>query len=194
MPALPPRDSNNGSSSSLLHDLSGTTRLIDIVGPIMPPYEANVSLHTERGDRVDARAPVTATDDPSPELVRAELKRREACRGDAGQPSNCHFPAPGPGRDQRLTGVTAASLARSVAKSLANQSAGLAVDSVACRRAWSCTAQFTLGYGRHRMRVTYRLRGAGAPKCWRVSGWSFRKAGPSGAALPTPSTGCIQTR
>ena len=194
MPALGARDSSTGSSAPL-HDLSGATPLHDIVGPIMPPYEADVSLFSGRGERVEARGPVAATDDPGPEQVRAEVKRRETCRGDAGDPGDCHLRAPATGVDEPLTGVTSASLARAVTKSLTtNGGSDLAVDSVACRPAWSCTAQFTLDYGRYRMRVTYRLRSGGAPKCWTVSGWRFTKAGPAGAALPIPSTGCIHDR
>jgi hypothetical protein len=194
MPALAARDSQTGSAAPL-RDLSGATPLHDIIGPIMPPYQADVSLFSARGERVEARGPVTATDDPSPERVRAEVKRREICQGGAGQPGDCHLPAPAGGVDEPLTGVTAASLARAVSKRLTTDGGSdLAVDSVACKPAWSCTARFTLNYGRYGMRVTYRLRGGGTPGCWRLSGWHFTKPGPAGAALPAPSNGCVDGR
>lgn len=192
MPALGTYDSKTGSSFPL-HDLSGETRVRDIIGPISPPYRATVTLQGEGGASVEAHGPVTATDDPSPEQVRAQLKQRETCRGDAGNPGDCHFPAPDNGVDAPLTGVTAASLAPAVTKALTTYGGSdLAVDSVTCKPAWSCTARFTLGYGRHKMRVTYRLRSGRSPKCWRLSGWHFTTVGPAGEALPTPHLGCIR--
>jgi hypothetical protein len=188
MGALPERGSNGGTK--LLGALAGTARMIDIVGPIMPPYEADISLFGERGGRVEARAPVAATDDPSPQAVRTEIRRREACRADAGLPSDCHIPAVMGAH--RLIGVTSHALARAVHVRLAGFSADIAVQRVSCRPEWSCTARFTLDYGKYPMRVTYRLGGTPARGCWTLRGWSFTKPGPSGEGLPTPSTGCVR--
>jgi hypothetical protein len=190
MPALPPKGSNGGGMP--ISGLTGTTRLIDIVGPIMPPYEADISLFTQRGGRVEARGPVQATDDPSPAAVQREIARREACRPDAGKPSDCRiYPLSGA---RRLTGVTAGSLARAVRQTMAGSSADIAVEHVTCRPAWACTVTFTLDDGRYPMRVTYRLDGTPARGCWTLRGWSFTTPGPSGEGLPTPSTGCVQRR
>jgi hypothetical protein len=189
MPALPARGTNGGGVE--LGSTSGTAKLIDIVGPIMPPYEADVSLFSQHGGEARANAPVSATDDPSRAAVRKEIRRREACGADAGHPSTCHFSPLNP--TVPLSGVTARSLARAVRQQMADRSADIAVQHVTCRPAWRCTVAFTLDYGRYPMRVTYRLRGT-APGCWTLNGWSFTKPGPNGAALPTPSTGCVQRR
>jgi hypothetical protein len=167
--------------------LSGTARIIDIVGPIVPPYEADISLFAQRGGRVEARARVDAADDPSPASVQRALARRDACRADAGMPTDCRMP-PAPG-SRRLTRVTASSLARAVGQSMAGRSADLAIQHVMCRPTWSCTVRFTLDYGKYPMRVTYRLGGTPQPGCWTLRGWSFTKAGPEGAGLPRRASG-----
>jgi hypothetical protein len=188
MPALPVQGANGGAMP--IRSLSGTVRLIDIVGPIMPPYEADISLFTQRGGRVEARGPVQGINDPSPAAVQREIARRDACRADAGMPTDCHFPRVSGAR--RLTGVSRRSLARAVRQTMTGSSADIAIRHVTCRPAWSCTVSFTLDYGRYPMRVTYRLGGTPARGCWTLRGWSFRTPGPSGEGLPTPSTGCVQ--
>jgi hypothetical protein len=191
MPAMAARDSRTGSAV-LLHDLSGTTPISDIIGPIMPPYEADVSIFSERGERIEARGPVSATDDPGPEQVRAEIKRREACQAGAGRVGDCRLPVPDGTVNSPLTGVTAVPLARAVAKRISSgYGDDLNVKSVTCTPAWSCRARITLNWGREPIRVTFRLRGGGRPTCWRVSGWHVTQAGRVGTALPTLPNGCV---
>ena len=191
MPAMGARDSRTGSEV-LLRDLSGTTAISDIIGPIMPPYEADVSLFSERGERIEARGPVSATDDPGPEQVRAEIKRREACQAGAGRVGECRLLVPDGVVDSPLTGVTAVSLARAVTKRISSgYGDDLDIKSVTCTPAWSCSARLTLNWGREPIRVTYRLRGGGRPACWRVSGWHVAKAGSAGTALPNLPDGCV---
>jgi hypothetical protein len=188
--ALSEQGSNGGGRQ--VRARSGTARLIDIVGPIMPPYEADISLFAQRGGRIEARSQVQADNDPSPANVQQEIARRDACRADAGMPTKCRMP-PAPGAS-KLTGVTATSLARAVRQSMDGHSADLAIQHVACRPAWSCTVRFTLDYGKAPMRVTYALGGTPERGCWTLRGWSFTKAGPKGAGLPTPSVGCVARR
>lgn len=195
MPAMGARDSNTGGEVPL-RDLSGSTQIRDIVGPIMPPYEADVSLFSNRGERVEVRRRVSATDDPSPEQVRAETRRREACQAGAGRVGECRPPTPPGVVDAPLTGVTAGELARAVGKAMFGGSYGdeLAVKSVTCTPAWSCRVRMTLNWGRQPISATYVLRSAGRPGCWRVSGWRVTRATRPGTGLPTPSNGCVGDR
>ena len=176
----------HGASGAALTDATPKISRIDVVGPPVPPYEATVSLFSASGRRDQTRVRVTSVDGPSPAQVQAEVRRREACRADAGNPGRCEFPKVTP--DRPLTGVTATSLARAVTARLSN-TGGVSVKGVTCRAAWSRAARFTLSGTP--MRVTYRLRSAGAPGCWRLRGWSFTTRGPSNAALPLPTTGCV---
>ena len=119
LPAMGARDSNTGGEVPLRR-LSGSTRIRDIMGPIMPPYEADVSLFSARGERIEVRRRVSATDDPSPEQVRAEIRPREACQAGAGRVGECRPPAPDGVVDEPLTGVTAGELASAVAKRISS--------------------------------------------------------------------------
>jgi hypothetical protein len=186
----PALSATNDGGAMPLAATSGTTALHPIVGPLMPPYEADVSVFAQAGASTQVRAPVAASDDPPASAVRRVLAARARCRADAGNPGTCRFSALRIPR-RILVGVSAGSLATSVRDALSGRSADLEVQHVRCRPRWRCTASFTLDYGRYPMRVTYAIGGTSARGCWTIRGWSFTTAGPKGEALPVPSSGCV---
>jgi hypothetical protein len=188
-PAIPAR----GGMLELTTD-SGTAT-IPLRDFDVPPYSVYGSTFSKAGRSRTVRVAVTGGPKVTPAEQRAIRARREACSPVRTTRRMCTFAAGAKRAAGPVTELTPGQLAASIRKELkATMGAGQRVTRLACTRAGTCTAHFTLDWDRYPFALEFQVRAmrSSVGSCWVVTRW--RVTTPSrehGIVTPMPTQGCV---
>jgi hypothetical protein len=119
--------------------------------------------------------------------------RRQACRPDINDRTNCNVDARSPVSGP-VTQGSAADLTRSVRESLETHG-GFSILRLKCFKGSRCDAAFAFGTRRRRLEMSYRIEAVkSAPACWELTGFRVTRPVPEygNFAAPLPSQGCVE--